>query len=97
MHQAEKDLGMKANSFDIANNGFIRYKRTFKTNKIEYFSVCVNKVLKISYLGNETAGWLVLKCEKESVICQTYRDAKGDVDNMIDELKFPVKEVVIQK
>lgn len=96
-YQAEKDLGMKAYTFDISNNGFIRYRRTATNNKMEYFSVRLDKVLQINYLGNESAGWIVLKCEKESVIYQTYRDAKGDVDNMVDEIKFPVKAIEVQK
>lgn len=96
-YQAEKDLGMKSYTFDISKNGFIRYRRTATNNKMEYFSVRLDKVLQVSYLGNEHAGWIVLKCEKEAVIYQTYRDVKGDVDEMIDELKFPVKDIGIHK
>ena len=95
--QAEKDIGMKAFTFDISNNGFIRYRRTAANDRMEYFSVRVDKVLYLNYLGNETAGWLILKCEKESVIYQTYRDIKGDVDMMVDELKLPVKAVELSK
>lgn len=55
---------MKANTFDISNNGFIRYRRTATNNKEEYFSLRLDKVKQIDYLGNENAGWIVLKCEK---------------------------------
>lgn len=92
-YQAEKDLGMKSYSLDISTNGFLRYKRTSSNNRIEYFSVRLDKISEIKYLGTEGAGWIVLSCEKESVIYQTYRDAKGDVDDMISEFKFPVKGV----
>jgi hypothetical protein len=97
IYQAEKELGMKAFNFDISNNGFIRYRRTAANNRMEYFSVRLEKVKQIDFLGNENAGWIVLKCEKESVIYQTYRDTKGDVDNMIDELRFPAKAIELQK
>lgn len=31
------------------------------------------------------------------MIYQTYGDTKGNVDDMVDELKFPVKAIAIQK
>ena len=88
---------MKAFTFDITNNGFIRYKQAAANNIMEYFSVRLDKVLSLNYLCREIEGWIVLKCEKESVIFQTYRDINGNVDLMIDELKFPFEAVELPK
>ena len=46
--QAEKDIGMKAFTFDISNNGFIKYRRAAANNRIEYFSIRLDKVLYLN-------------------------------------------------
>ena len=59
---------------------------------MQYFSVWLDKVLCLNYLGIETTGWVCLKCKKDSVIYQTYKNV-----DVIDELKFPVKAVELPK
>ncbi|MFD2730659.1 hypothetical protein [Pedobacter alpinus] len=94
-YQAEKEFGVKKASFELSNNGFIRYRRTGNDNKVEYFSVKMDKILNVDYLGTEKMGWLVIKCLEESVIYQTYQDNKGNVDDMIAEIKIPIKNIDI--
>lgn len=94
-YQAEQELGVKTFSFDVTANGFVRYKRVLKNNKTEYYSVKTDKITDVSYLGTEVSGWLVINCEKESVIFQTYHDQNGDTDEMINQIKIPIKQINI--
>lgn len=95
-YQAEKEQGIKKFNLDITNSGFIRYKRILLNNKSEYFAVGLDKIQDVNYLGDELAGWLVFKCENESVIYQTYNDKKGNVDEMTNEIRLPVKIIKIE-
>ncbi|TKB96757.1 hypothetical protein [Pedobacter cryophilus] len=95
-YQAEKELGIKKFNLDITNSGFVRYKRTGINNKAEYFAVRLDKIQDVNYLGDELAGWLIFKCESESVIYQTYNDKNGNIDEMTNEIRFPVKIIKIE-
>jgi len=90
---AEKYLERKSYELDINANGFIRYKRVWKNNKSEYFSVKIEKVKDINFLGSEKGGWLSLICEPETVIYQTHRDPSGNVDSMTNEISFPLSAI----
>ena|SRR6476661_7429807 len=92
-HEAEKLVGTKSTNIDITKDGFLRYKRILNNNKTEYFSVKLNKINTLTYLGTERGGWVLLKCETSSVIYQTYKDPAGDVDSMMNELPIPFKSV----
>ncbi len=92
-YQAEKDFGVKKTSFEISDNGFVRYKRTTTENKTEYYSVKLDKIQEVIYLGNEKTGWLILKCMESSIIFQTYQDANGNIDEMVNEIKIPIKNI----
>lgn len=91
-YQAEKDFGINKAKLEISDTGFLRYKTT-STNRIAYYSVNTSKVAEIIYLGNENAGWLAIKCEKESVIYQTYQDKDGNMDDMVNIIKIPLKNI----
>jgi len=92
-YNAEKDFGAKTTSFEISDNGFIRYRRTAPDNKSEYYSVKLDKFKDASYLGDEKAGWLLLEFTDEAVIYQTYNDKTGNVDEMLTEIKIPLKNI----
>ena len=92
-YEAEKYLERKSYELDINENGFIRYKRVWKNNKSEYFSVKIDKVKDINFLGDEKGGWLSLDCEPETVIYQTHRDPSGNVDSMTNEISFPLSAI----
>ncbi len=96
-YQAEKDLGVKDFSFEITENGFIRYRRIFPNKKVEFFSLKIDKLRDIDYLGDEQNGWLLLKSDEESVIFQTYNDPDGDVDEMKNEILIPLKGIELSE
>ena len=54
----KKTLSMKAFTFDLTNNGFIKYQQTFANNRMQYFIVRVDKILCLNYLGNKPVSWL---------------------------------------
>ena len=97
LYNAERDLGLKSTSFEISDNGFIRYKKTANDNKSEFYSVKANELQDISYLGNENAGWLLLKFTNEAVIYQTYNDKSGNTDEMRSEIKIPLKHINVNE
>lgn len=93
LHNAEQDFGAKTASFEISDNGFIRYKKTIAGNKTEYYSVKLDQFKDAYYLGDEKEGWLLLKFTDEAVIYQTYNDKAGNVDEMLTEIKIPLKNI----
>ncbi|WP_052305787.1 hypothetical protein [Pseudopedobacter saltans] len=94
--EAEKYLDRKSYALEISDNGFVRYKRIWKNNKTEYFSVKIDKIRGIDFYGNENGGWLMFSCEPESVIYQTHRDPSGDIDSMSNEISFPISAISIE-
>lgn len=96
-YQAEQDFGFKKTSFDISENGFLRYKKTASNNLVEYYSVKLDKIEALKYLGSEKTGWLVIKCSDQSVIYQTYQDKNGNIDEMVDEIKIPIKNITVEE
>ncbi len=90
---AEKYFGIKKTSFEISNEGFLRYRTTDEQNKSAYYSVKLSKLKEAVYLGDEQVGWLVLKFVDDSVIYQTYNDKTGNVDEMLTEIRIPVQEI----
>ncbi|WP_147387910.1 hypothetical protein [Pelobium manganitolerans] len=96
MHQAEQEAGAKSASFEISENGFVRYRR-INNDKTEYYSVKLDQLKDLEYLGDETKGWLVLKFPEETVIYQTYNDKNGNVDEMLEEIKIPMKNVEVSQ
>lgn len=96
-YNAELDLGIRTSSFEISENGFIRYRKTDLANKSEYFSVKLNEFKDATYLGDENAGWLLLTFTEEAVIYQTYNDKKGNIDEMLTEIKIPLKNMDVNE
>ena len=52
---------------------------------MQYFTVRVDKILCLNYLGNKPVGWVILKCEKESMIYGTYKCVHENVGMMIQK------------
>lgn len=92
-HNAEQELGVKSANFEVSENGFIRYKKTYSNHRTEYYSAKLTQFKEISYLGNETAGWLVLRFTDDAIIYQTYNDKDGNVDEMLTQMKIPMKNI----
>ena len=96
LHQAENLFGAKKTDLEISDLGFVRYKKTNLNGKIDYYSVKVQNLQNIDYLGNEDACWLIINCKAESIIFQTYNDKNGNEDDMIDQIKIPLKNANIE-
>jgi len=95
-HHAEDVLGYKTGVLVINEQGFLRYTLKTASGKTEYYSLRLQKLKNISFLGTENAIWLVLSCDDESIIYQTYKDRNGDLDEMITSLKIPLKNINIE-
>ncbi|MBK0381811.1 hypothetical protein I5M32_02460 [Pedobacter sp. SD-b] len=96
LHQAETVLGAKKTDLEITDKGFIRYKRTGFDGKIDYYSFKAENLERVDYLGTEDAGWMVLKCKAETIIFQTYNDKNGNEDEMVDQIKIPLKRTDVK-
>ncbi|MFM6976865.1 MAG: hypothetical protein ACKOW2_08485 [Sphingobacteriaceae bacterium] len=77
----------------LTNDGFFRYRRTFLNGKQEYFSFHFSQFEDLEYLGTTHLGFLVMKTKPESIIVQTFRDSKGNIDTMATELRVPLKDM----
>jgi hypothetical protein len=95
-HHAEQDLGYKSGILSISEQGFLRYTLKTTYGKTEYYSLKLLKLKDISFLGTENANWLVLNCYDDSVIYQTYQDKDGNIDEMTNKLRIPLKNLNIE-
>lgn len=85
---------IKHYELNVTNSGFCRYKRFFKSGKIEYFSFNLVKFKDLDYQGTDTIGALYLYTMGDDVIVQTYNDTnEEDVDTMANYMSIPVKNI----
>lgn len=85
---------IKHYELNVTNSGFCRYKRFFKSGKIEYFSFNLMKFKDLDYQGTDTTGALFLYTRGDDVIVQTYNDKnEEDVDTMASYMSIPVRNV----
>lgn len=96
LHQAENLFGAKKTDLEINDLGFFRYKKTNLNGKVEYYSVKIENFQNVDYLGNEDGGWLIINCKPETIIFQTYNDKNGNEDEMIDQIKIPMKNTGVE-
>lgn len=96
-HNADGFFGTKTATFEISDNGFIRYRKTDLKNRSEYYSVKLSELKDACYLGGEDAGWLSLKFSDEAVIYQTYNDKAGNIDEMLNEIRIPLKNINVDE
>lgn len=87
---------LKKVEIKFTKEGFFRYRRTFITGKQEYFSFNCSQFEQLDFLGNVQSGFLILKTQPESIIVQTFRDNKGNIDTMASQLKLPLKNMEAQ-
>nr|MBC7612230.1 hypothetical protein [Pseudopedobacter sp.] len=90
---AEELLGHRNSKLEITKGGFIRYKREKSDKSVEYYSFRLDKFKDVDFLGSENACLLVFKCEDSSIIFQTYGAKGGDIDEMENEVKIPLKNI----
>lgn len=94
-HHAEINVGYKNYKFEVTESGFLRYKLEEPNHVTDYYSLRLDEIENIEYLGDEHAGWLVINAKGDVVIFQTYHDPKGDIDEMKSAIRIPVQELSV--
>jgi hypothetical protein len=84
---------MKKWELTLTDDSFIRLRKTYQTGKQEYFSLHLQRLQDIDYLGDVDSGTLQLKAIADDIIVQTYNDKKGNVDSMASVLNIAVKNM----
>jgi hypothetical protein len=87
------DIKLKKWDLSITDESFIRLRKTYQTGKQEYFSLQLQRLEEITYLGDVYSGMLQLKTKSDDIIVQTYNDRKGNVDTMASVLNIPLKNM----
>lgn len=94
-HHAEPNLGYSNYKFEVTESGFLRYKLIEPNHVMDYYSLRLEDIENVEYLGDEHAGWMVINAKGDVVIFQTYHDPKGDVDEMKSEIRIPVQQISV--
>jgi len=87
------DVKLKKIEINLTEDSFLRLRKTYQNGKQEYFSLQLQQLADLSYLGNNLKGTLRLKTKEDDVIVQTYNDRKGNIDTMATELDIPLKNM----
>jgi hypothetical protein len=87
------DVKLKKWEITLTPGHFIRLRKTYQHGKQEYYSLHLNKLDSVNYLGTTTGGQLRLKTIADDIIVQTYDDPKGNIDSMATVLDIPVKGI----
>ncbi|MFD0748649.1 hypothetical protein ACFQZS_00755 [Mucilaginibacter calamicampi] len=92
-YDATADVKLKKFEINLTEDSFLRLRKTFQNGKQEYFSLQLQQLDDLSYLGNNIKGTLRLKTKDDDVIVQTYNDRKGNIDTMATTLDIPLKNI----
>jgi len=84
---------LKKIDLQLTRDGFFRLRRTYLNGKQEYFSFSFSEFEEMNYLGTTQSGTLILKTQPESIIVQTFRDSRGNIDTMATTLKLPLQQL----
>lgn len=85
---------IKKYELNFTNNGFCRYRKFYKSGKVEYFSFNIVKFKDLDYYGTDKTGNLYLRTKGDDVIVQTYNDRRGgDIDSMAAFMTIPIKNI----
>jgi hypothetical protein len=87
------DVKIKKWELNLTDDAFIRLRKTYQNGKQEYFSLFLQKLDDIEYLGNVNSGTLELKAQSDDIIVQTYNDRHGNIDSMTSVLNIPLKNM----
>ncbi len=77
----------------ISDDGFLRYRKTYISGKQEYYSLNLSRLQSIDYLGNSSAGNLVIRTIGDDIIVQTYNDRSGNVDSMSVDMNINLQAI----
>lgn len=92
-YDPSSEIKIKKWELNLTDDSFIRLRKTYQNGKQEYFSLYLQKLDDMDYLGNVNSGMLELKAKSDDIIVQTYNDRQGNVDSMTSVLKIPVKNM----
>jgi hypothetical protein len=84
---------LKKWELSVTEDMFVRFRKTYTNGKQEYYSFRIKRFSDLDYVGTVAVGTLVLKTDADNIIEQTYHDPKGDVDNMVQSLRIPVRNM----
>jgi len=87
------DVKLKKLEINLTEDAFLRLRKTYQNGKQEYFSLHLQQLSDMSYLGSTYKGILHLTSKDEDVIVQTYNDRKGNIDTMATALDIPLKNM----
>jgi len=87
------DIKLKKFEISLTESSFLRLRKTYQNGKQEYFSLQLQQLSDVSYLGSINKGILHLTAKDEDVIVQTYNDRKGNIDTMATMLDIPLKNM----
>jgi len=90
---ASSDIKIKKWELTLTDDSFIRLRKTFQNGKQEYFSLHLQRLDTINYVGDVNSGILQLKSKEDDIIVQTYNDKKGNIDSMANVLAIPLKNM----
>ena len=92
-YDATADVKLKKFEINLTDDSFLRLRKTYQNGKQEYFSLQLQQLDDLVYLGNTYKGTLRLKTKDDDVIVQTYNDRKGNIDTMATILDIPLKNM----
>ncbi len=87
------DVKLKKVEINLTEDSFLRLRKTYQNGKQEYFSLQLQQLSDVNYLGSTYKGILHLTAKDEDVIVQTYNDRKGNIDTMATVLDIPLKNM----
>ena len=87
------DIKLKKWEIALTPEHFIRLRKTYQHGKQEYYSLHLNRLDSVNYLGTSDGGQLRFKAIADDIIVQTYDDPKGNIDSMATVLDIPVKSM----
>lgn len=92
-YDATADVKLKKFEINLTDDSFLRLRKTYQNGKQEYFSLQLQQLDDLVYLGTIYKGILRLKTKDDDVIVQTYNDRKGNIDTMATILDIPLKNM----
>jgi hypothetical protein len=92
-YDPSSDVKIKKWELTLTDDAFIRLRKTYQDGKQEYFSLHLQKLENMDYLGDVNSGTLQLNAKEDDIIVQTYNDRKGNIDSMASVLVIPVKNM----
>ena len=92
-YDTSADVKLKKFELSVNEDAFLRLRKTYQNGKQEYFSLQLQHLNELVYLGSSYKGTLRLRAKDEDIIVQTFNDKKGNIDSMATVLDIPLKNI----